>query len=55
MIYAYFDSFWVLESNGILPRNLNTLCSVGIWKVEDEEAVGYVEMDAKSKKCILLN
>ena len=28
----------------------------GIWRVEDEEAVGYVEMNTKSKKrCVLLN
>ena len=36
---------------------IKILCSVGIWRVEDEETIGYVEMDAKSKKkrCILLN
>ena len=43
---------------GFIPKIcvMITLCSVGIWRVEDEEAVGYVEMDAESKKgCILFN
>ena len=37
---------------GFIPKFCLTkeLCSVGIWRIEDEEAIGYVEMDAKSKK-----
>ena len=31
---------------------IETLCSIGIGRVEDEEAIGYVEMDAKSKKAM---
>ena len=33
---------------------IKTLCSVDIWRIGDEEAIGYVEMDVKSKKAILL-
>ena len=53
-IFAYFDSFWVLESNGIHPLILSNknLCSVGIWRVGDVEAKGYVELDSKSKKAM---
>ena len=53
-ISAYFDSFWVLESNGIHPLILSNknLCSVGIWRVGDAEAKGYVELNSKSKKAM---
>ena len=42
--------YWNLV--GFIPEFclIKTLCSVGIWRVEDEEAIGYVQMDAKSKK-----
>ena len=41
---------------GFIPEFclIKTLCSVGIWRVEDEEAINYVEMDAKSKKAMHL-
>ena len=44
-----FDSFWVLEFNGIHPLFLSNkkICLVGNWRIEDEEAIGYVELDAK--------
>ena len=53
-ISAYFDSFWVLESNGIHPLILSNkdLWSIGIWRVGDVEAKGYVELDSKSKKAM---
>ena len=53
-ISAYFDSFWVLESNGIHPLILSNknLCSVGNWRMGDVEAKGYVELDSKSKKAM---
>ena len=37
---------------GFIPEFclIKTLCSVGIWRVRDEEAIAYVEIDAKSKK-----
>ena len=40
-IYAYFASFWVMESNGIHPQILSnkTLRSVGYWRKDDEEAI----------------
>ena len=31
---------------------IKALCSIGIWRVKDEEAIGYVEMDAKSTKAM---
>ena len=31
---------------------IKALCLVGIWRIEDEEAIGYVEMDAKLKKAM---
>ena len=39
---------------GFIPKFclINALCSVGYWRVEDEEAIGYVGMDAKSKKAM---
>ena len=39
---------------GFIPEFflIQTLCSVGIWRIEDEEAIGYVEMDAKSRKAM---
>ena len=39
---------------GFIPEFclIKSLCSVGIWRVKDEEAIGYVEMDAKSKKAM---
>ena len=45
---------------GFIPEFciIKALCSVGIQRVRDEKAIGYMEMDAKSKKkkrCILLN
>ena len=43
-----------MESNGIHPRilsNKNIIFS-SIWRVEDEEAIGYMEMNAKSKKAM---
>ena len=42
---------------GFIPEFclIKILCSVGIWRVEDEDAVGYVEMNDKLKKYILLN
>ena len=53
-ISAYFDSFWVLESNGIHPLILSNknLWSVGIWRVGDAEAKGYVELNSKLKKAM---
>ena len=53
-ISAYFDNFWVLESNGIHPLILSNknLCSGGIWRVGDAEAKGYVELNSKSKKAM---
>ena len=37
---------------GFIPEFclIKTLSSLGIWRIEDEEAIGYVEMDAKSRK-----
>ena len=37
---------------GFIPEFclIKILCSVGIRRVRDEEAIGYMEMDAKSKK-----
>ena len=43
---------------GFIPEFclIKELRPVGIWRVRDEEAIGYVEMNAKQKKrCILLN
>ena len=39
---------------GFIPEFclIKILCSVGIWTVTDEEAIGYMEMDAKSKKAM---
>ena len=39
---------------GFIPEFclIKALCSVGIWRVRDEEAIGYVEMNAKSKKAM---
>ena len=53
-IYAYFDSFWVMKFDGIHPRVLSnkTLCSVGNWRIDDEEAIGNVQMDANFQKAI---
>ena len=53
-VYAYFGSFWVLESNGIHPLILSNknLCSVGNWRMGDVEAKGYVELDSRSKKAM---
>ena len=31
---------------------IKSLCSVGIWRVRDEEAIVYVEMNAESKKAM---
>ena len=37
---------------GFIPELclIKKLCLVGIWRVEDEEAIGYLRVDAKSKK-----
>ena len=37
---------------GFIPEFclIKILCSVGIRRVRDEEAIGYMEMDAKNKK-----
>ena len=37
---------------GFIPKFclMKTLCSVGSWRIEDEEAIGYVEMDVKPRK-----
>ena len=34
---------------GFIPEFclIKILCSVGIWRVGDEEAIGYIEMDAR--------
>ena len=39
---------------GFIPEFclIKKLCSVGIWRVEDEEAIGHVKMNAKSKKAM---
>ena len=39
---------------GFIPEFclIKELCSVGIWRVKDEEAIGYVEMEAKSQKAM---
>ena len=39
---------------GFIPEFclVKILCSVGIWTVRDEEAIGYMEMDAKLKKAM---
>ena len=39
---------------GFIPEFclIKTLCSVGIWRVRDEEAIGYMKMNAKSKKAM---
>ena len=41
---------------GFIPEFclMKTLCSVGNWGTEDREAIGYVELDAKSKKAMHL-
>ena len=42
-IYPYFDSFWVLESNGThsqILSNDTTLCLMGNWGIDNEEAIG---------------
>ena len=40
---------------GFIPEfcPIKILCSVGIRRIIDEEAIGYMEMDAKSKKAML--
>ena len=40
-IYGYFDSFWIMKSNGIHPQILSnkTLRSVGYWGIDDEAAI----------------
>ena len=39
---------------GLIPEFclIKTLYSIGIWRIEDEETIGYVEMDAISRKAI---
>ena len=39
---------------GFIPEFclIKTPCSVGVWRIEDEEAFGYVKMDAKSRKAM---
>ena len=39
---------------GFIPEFclIKILCSVGIRRIRDEEAIGYMEMDAKSKKAM---
>ena len=39
---------------GFIPEFclIKILCLVGIWRVRDEEAMGYVEMNAESKKAM---
>ena len=39
---------------GFIPEFclIKSLCSLSIWRVRDEEAIGYIEMDAKSKKAM---
>ena len=51
MIYAFSNSFWVLESNGIHSQILsikNTMFN-GIY---DEEAIGNMQMNANSRKAM---
>ena len=37
-----------------IPRfcPIKALCSVGNWRIDDEEAIGNVQMDANSKKAM---
>ena len=53
-IYAHFDSFWVLESKGFIPEFclIKTLCLVGNWGVDYEEAIGNMQMEANSQKAM---
>ena len=46
--------FGYLNPMGFIPEFclIKILCSVGIRRVRDEEAIGYMEMDVKSKKAM---
>ena len=39
---------------GFIPEFclMKTLCAVDIWRIENKEAIGYVEMDTESKKAV---
>ena len=49
-----FDSFGVLESNGIHHRILSNKSTilVGNWGTNNEEAIGNMQMDASSQKAM---
>ena len=53
-IHAYFTAFGYWNRMRFIPEffPVKTVCSLGNWGKYDEDAIGNVEMDAKSKKAM---
>ena len=49
-VYAYFDSFWILNPMGFIPVFclVKTLYLVGNWRIDDKEEIGNMQMDANT-------
>ena len=52
IIYTYFHSSWYWNSMRFIPKFclIKTLCSLGNLRIDDEEAIGNMQIDANSKK-----
>ena len=48
IVFGYWDRMEFIHKLCLIK----TLCSVGNWRIDDEEVIGNVQMDAKSKKAM---